>query len=245
VSTPPWFIVSPGAVAGEEIELDHDESHHALAVLRIASSDGVTVTDGAGVVARCTVTGVDRGRVVAQVLEREEHQPLRPQICVYTGAAKGAKVDGVVERLAELGAAEAVVYSSARSVANWDEAKGRRLSHRWRAIARSAAKQSRNPYLMRTGAPLSWVELLERVAAEPLAIVLWEEASDPLRTALVKPAERVAVVVGPEGGLTRAEAQALTDAGGRLVSLGSRILRTENAPVVTTSAVMFHYGLIG
>jgi 16S rRNA (uracil1498-N3)-methyltransferase len=245
VSTPPWFIVSPGAVAGEEIELDHDESHHALAVLRIAPSDGITVTDGGGVVARCTVTGVDRGRVVAQIMEREEHQPLRPQICVYTGAAKGTKIDGVVERLAELGAAEAVVYSSARSVANWDEAKGRRLSHRWRAIARSAAKQSRNPYLMGTGVPVSWVELLRRVAAEPLAIVLWEEASDPLRRALIEPAQRVAVVVGPEGGLTRAEAQALTDAGGKLVSLGSRILRTENAPVVTTSAVMFHYGLIG
>jgi 16S rRNA (uracil1498-N3)-methyltransferase len=78
-----------------------------------------------------------------------------------------------------------------------------------------------------------------------LAIVLWEEADIPLRTALVGGAERIALVVGPEGGLAREEAEALADAGAQLASLGPHILRTEHAPVVAASALMFHYGLIG
>jgi 16S rRNA (uracil1498-N3)-methyltransferase len=53
------------------------------------------------------------------------------------------------------------------------------------------------------------------------------------------------MVVGPEGGLARAEIEALADAGAQVVSLGPLILRTENAPVVAASAVLYHYGLIG
>jgi 16S rRNA (uracil1498-N3)-methyltransferase len=76
-------------------------------------------------------------------------------------------------------------------------------------------------------------------------VVLWEEAMLPLRTALSGPADRLALVVGPEGGLAKEEAEELADAGGQLVSLGPHILRTQNAPVVAVSALMYHYGLIG
>jgi 16S rRNA (uracil1498-N3)-methyltransferase len=67
----------------------------------------------------------------------------------------------------------------------------------------------------------------------------------PLRTALTGVTDRVALVVGPEGGLAREEAEELADAGAQLVSLGPQILRTENAPVVAVSALMYHYGAIG
>ena len=136
-------------------------------------------------------------------------------------------------------------YSSERSIVKWDEGKVRRQSERWTGIAKSAAKQSRNPYMLQAGAGLSWSELVRRVSKEPFTIVLWEEASLPLRTALSGTSERIALVVGPEGGLTRGEAEALADAGGQLVSLGPTIYRTENAPVVAASALLYHYGLIG
>jgi 16S rRNA (uracil1498-N3)-methyltransferase len=130
-------------------------------------------------------------------------------------------------------------------VVRWDDGKKGRLEQRWQSIARSAAKQSRNPWMIRTGAPLAWAELVARIESEPLAIVLWEEASLPLRTALIESADRVALVVGPEGGLEHSEANVLADAGAQLVSLGQMILRTENAPVVAASAVLYHYGVVG
>lgn len=246
MSTPPWFFAPPENWKPNEVTLDADESHHALRVMRIAPPDVITVFDGKGTVARCAAAHVEKDRLlVAELLERDDRRILRPEIVVYQGAAKGTKLDDVVERLAELGVGELWAYESERSVVRWDRSKVERLGERWRAIARSAAKQSRNPFMLRAGAGVSWTELLRRVSREPLAIVLWEEAMLPLRTALSGAADRVALVVGPEGGLTRAEAEQLADAGGQLVSLGPRILRTENAPVVAASALLYHYGLIG
>ena len=239
-----WFVAPKSQWTKGRITFDADESHHALKVLRVAPPDIITVTDGSGSVARCAVE-VDESTLEAVILDTAHHPPPRPELVVYQGAGKSNKADGVIERLAELGATEVWVYESRRSVVRWDNGKKGRLQQRWGSIARSAAKQSRNPWMIRTGAPLAWAEFVARIESEPLAIVLWEEASLPLRTALVEPADRVALVVGPEGGLEHSEAEALADAGAQLVSLGQMILRTENAPVVAASAVLYHYGVVG
>ncbi len=241
----PWFVAPPEAWREGSIVLPADESHHATKVLRVAPPDVVTVTDGAGTVARCAATAIDRGGLVVEVLEKETVRRPRPELVVYQGAAKGHKVDDVVEKLAELGVAEVRVYESKRAVARWDETKVARLNERWEAVARAAAKQSRSPWLTRAVAGLSWTQVLREIANEPVSVVLWEEAEFPLRTALVGGADRLAVLVGPEGGLEGAEAEALADAGAQLVSLGPRILRTENAALVTVSALLYHYGVIG
>jgi 16S rRNA (uracil1498-N3)-methyltransferase len=243
--TEPWFVAPTESWSADQVRLPADESHHALRVLRIAPPDVITVTDGMGTVARCRVGSFDDEILTAEVIERTTHRRIRPEVVVYQGAAKSSKLDAVVERLAELGVMETFSFESSRSVVHWDEAKLERLDERWSVIARSAAKQSRSPFLMSSKAGLRWADLIGRIEREPLAVCLWEGASLPLRTALMEPAERVALIVGPEGGLERAEAEALADAGAQLVSLGPRILRTENAAFAATSALLFHYGIIG
>lgn len=240
-----WFYAPTSSWSEGEVTLPPDESHHATRVLRVTPPDVITVTDGAGRVARCAVRSAAPTEVIAEILEHKDARPLKPRVIVYQGAAKGNKLDDVVEKLAELGVAELWVYGSRRAVARWDEPKVAKLNERWDAIARSAGKQSRNAYFLKASAGLSFEQLLEKVRAESLAVVLWEEATLPLRTILEGHADRVALIVGPEGGLERSEAEALADAGAPLASLGPQILRTENAPVVATSAVLFHYGLIG
>jgi 16S rRNA (uracil1498-N3)-methyltransferase len=244
-SSPPWFVADPGALAGDLIALGIEETHHALSVLRVSVGDPIVITDGEGGVAKCEVREIDGRQIIAKVAARELRSKPAPEIVVYQGAAKGAKNDAVIERLAEVGVAETSVYSSERSVVRWDEDKRDRLPIRWEAIARSVVKQSRNPYQMRTPALLAWDSLIERISEETVVCVLWEEASDPLRSFLPQTADRVAVVVGPEGGLTSVEANALAGAGGHLVSLGPRILRTENAGFVAAAAISYHYELIG
>ncbi len=241
----PWFIAPPEGWGTDEIVLSPEESHHALKVLRVKVPDLITITDGRGTVAHASAARVEDGCLIAAIVERHERRAPTPEIVVYQGAAKGAKLDAVVERLAEVGAAECWVFSSERSVVKWDAAKEKRMGERFEALAASAAKQSRNPYVMTTGVPISWTELLRRVAREPLALTLWEEADLPLRTGFEAAAKRIALIVGPEGGFTREEAEALAEHGSLLVSLGPRILRTENAALVATSALLFHHGLIG
>lgn len=243
--SPPWFVAPPDHWAEGTVRLDRDESHHAIDVLKVEPPDMITVTDGAGRVARCAVRQVENGHLVADILQVDEHRALTPKIAVYQGAAKGRKLDDTVEKLAEMGAAHFCAYNSNRSVANWDKQKVDKVTNRWRSIARAATKVARSPFTMEIGGVLSWTEMVRRIAREEYTVVLWEEASLPLRTALNGGGSRVALVVGPEGGLARAEAEALADAGAQLVSLGPRIFRTENASVVATASLLYHYGLIG
>lgn len=245
MSNQPWFFVPADRWSCQRVTLPPDESRHASKVLRIATPDVITVFDGRGKVARCASLVSDPESFEAEILEVVDHPRVMPQLVVYQGAAKSGKLDDVIERLAELGVAEMWAFESERTVARWDDKKVEKLSERWRGIARSAAKQSRSPYLMEASPGLSWTGLLRRVAEEPMAITLWEGASLPLRTVLHGTAERVAVIVGPEGGFSRDEAEALADAGAPLVSLGPRILRTENAALVAASALLYHFGAIG
>jgi 16S rRNA (uracil1498-N3)-methyltransferase len=241
----PWFIASLDSAADGELMLDAAESHHALRVLRIGPSDPITVTDGRGGIARGVVSTIDDGRVVVRVLDTVTRPRPRPGLVVYQGAAKGKKLDDVVGSLAQLGVVRLSAYRSARSVVRWDADKDRRLVERWTTIAHSAAKQSRSPFVTEIGPLLQWNDLVADIAREPLALVLWEGAGVPLREALADAAARIALVIGPEGGLDGDEAGALRAAGGRLVSLGPSILRTELAPVAAAAAVLYHYRRLG
>lgn len=222
-----------------------DESHHAINALRFGPGDELTIMDGEGSFARCTFLAAAEGRVRAGILERHRCSVPTPELVVYQGAPKGHKADAVVERLAEVGVGKLRFYESTRAVARWDSAKRARLPERWTALARAAAKQSRNPFVMDTDRILTWEELVGAVSEEQHAVVLWEEESEPLRSVLPAPIERVAVIVGPEGGLTEEEVAALSEVGARPASLGSLILRTENAALVAVSALLWHFGRIG
>jgi 16S rRNA (uracil1498-N3)-methyltransferase len=242
--SPPWFYLNAGEWTTSALTLSSDESHHVARVLRLRAGDAVVVTDGAGRVARGEISRIE-GRVTVEVSEIIEERRPQPEIVIYQGAAKAGKLDDLVERLAGLGVAELRAFVSERTVARWDEDKVRNLGERWQARARAAGKQSRNPFFLDASAGLTWDGLLEAIAGEPLAITLWEQASLPLRTLLIGGAARVAVVIGPEGGFTPDEAEALATAGAPAASLGPRILRTENAPLVAASALLYHYGLLG
>jgi 16S rRNA (uracil1498-N3)-methyltransferase len=249
MSAPPFLWAPPESWSELAVALPPEESHHVLRVLRLRVGDELAVIDGAGRVARCLLDRrSDSGGVEARVLEVSRLPRPRLELVVYQGAAKGAKADAVTERLAALGVAEMHVFSSWRALVSWDGPKRRRLEDRWRALARAAAKQSRSPWVMSTGAPLEWPELVASVRRERLPLVLWEEAHEPARGPLAGPlAEpgRVALIVGPEGGLAQGEAEELSAAGAHLVSLGPRILRTEEAAVVAAAGVLWHFGAIG
>jgi 16S rRNA (uracil1498-N3)-methyltransferase len=201
------------------------------------------IMDGAGRAATCELVDGFAGDPRAAILHTVSHPRPRPEIVVYQGAGKGSKVDSVVERLGALGAAELVVFSSERSVVAWDATKAARLRTRWAAVARAAAKQSGNPWIMATSAPLQWPELVARVEREPHSVLLWKEAHVALREVISE--ERIALIAGPEGGIARAEAVSLEAVGAVSASLGPRVLRTEEAAVAAVVGLLWHFGAIG
>ncbi|HYZ47080.1 MAG TPA: RsmE family RNA methyltransferase [Actinomycetota bacterium] len=237
-------MADAGGPPGSEVALSAEESHHALRSLRLRPSATVWLTDGRGTVSRATLVEERDGRAVVLVQEQRRHRRPAPTVAVYQGAAKGGKLDDLVDRLAQVGVAETRVFLSRRAVVRWDEPKRAALGRRWEGRARAATKQSRSPWCMVTGPPLGWRELLGATEREWDPIVLWEHADVPLREALSSPA-RIPLIVGPEGGLEEREVHELEEAGARPVTLGSRILRTENAALVAASAILWHFGAIG
>ena len=225
--------------------LSSEETHHALRVLRLRAGDPLTVTDGRGRVARCSLVETRGARATARIVQESRRARPGPELALYQAAPKGTKMDEVVEHCTGLGVAEVCVFESGRTVVRWDGTKRQRLVSRWQGIAFASAKQSRNPYLTVIEPIVSWELLLEGLRHERFAVALWEEATLPLRRVLPAKPSRAALVVGPEGGFSRQEAASLQDAGATPVALGPRILRTELAPVVAASALLWHYGVIG
>ncbi len=217
-----------------------------MRVLRMDEGRDIVVIDGCGGMSHAVIAGTAGGRVVARVGERQEWPPRpAPEIGVYQGTPKGTKGDEVVERVAELGAADVAFFSSERAVSRWDSSKVQRLSARWEARAHAAAARSRNPFAARIHGVLGWADLLERTRAEPCALVLWEQATVRLRERVPPGAERVALVIGPEGGLSSSEVEQLEAAGAVPASLGSVILRTENAAPAALAALLWHFERMG
>lgn len=156
------------------------------------------------------------------------------------GIPKGAKMDVVIRMGTELGVVQFVPVHARRSIAT-----GARTA-RWRRIAVEAAKQCRRSDVPAVSDPVSLSEALKQVAEYDLILVLWEgeqhrTIAEELRSSA--PSSRVAVVVGPEGGLEAAEVAQAVDAGAVPVSLGPLILRTETAAIVAVAMVLYELAI--
>lgn len=225
------FLVPPGALGGRAVVLDGAEAHHAIHVVRAAPGDVVRLVDGEGVEAIGRIDRVDASEARLSLIEAREH---RRDGCVeltlIQALLKGRAFSEVVRRATELGVAAIVPVASERTVARVPRGSEGARAARWRAVARSALKQCRGVYLPRIGPVRQLSETEPVLVAAGLALVAWEEErSADLGATLAeagRPA-RIALVVGPEGGLSPAEVERLGLAGARAVSLGRRVLRAD------------------
>jgi 16S rRNA (uracil1498-N3)-methyltransferase len=227
-----------GVEPGAEVVVDGDEAHHAVAVRRLRVGEPVALTDGGGtrVVGEVASTGKRRFTVTAVVVESVPEP--EPELVVVQALPKGDRGELAVEVLTEVGAARIVPWAASRSVAVWKGERAAKSLARWRATAREAAKQSRRTWLPEVAELASTADVAALVAGADLAVVLHEEASDPLAAVPVPVEGRIVVVVGPEGGLTDDEVATLVAAEGRAVRLGPEVLRTSTAGVVAAAALL-------
>lgn len=244
-----WFIVGPEALQGDRVVLDRDDSHHLLQVLRARPGEAFTAAVG-GTAYRCALAGAEGGRAVGRILGQE---PVRSEpplyVTVFQGLAKGDKLEQVVQHGTELGAAAFVPVACARSVVRLDPDRAAARVQRWQRIAREAAQQARRGQVPAVEPVCAWEAAAARAGSFDLALVLWEqEAGQPGLAALLaglRPGARLALYVGPEGGLTEQEVAAAVAAGARTVGLGPRILRTETAALAALAAILYAVGDLG
>jgi 16S rRNA (uracil1498-N3)-methyltransferase len=238
------FLLPPGRLSGGDVVVDGPEGHHAVHVLRVRPGTLVRVIDGEGVEAIGRVARVASGSADVEIIESRSHARSEgASLTIAQGLLKDRGFDEVVRRCTELGVAEIVPLLTARVQVRSGGAGAR--TERWRAVAGAALKQSRGVFAPRIHEPQTLEELIGRLRAGGGTYVAWEEEQSlSLRDALRQDgAPRLIVgVVGPEGGLAAAEVRALEGAGGRVVSLGRRILRADWAAAAVAAAVAHETG---
>ena len=176
-----------------------------------------------------------------------------PRVVLVFGVSKGSRNDDLIEGAVEVGVSEMIPVLSARSVVKLDADKRMDRAARWRRVALAAAKQSKRSSVPSVRDPVTLADVLPELRACDLVLVAWEEAAEhgrSIREAVaaasgISSESRVALVVGPEGGLSSDEVALLEQSGGVVVTLGPTILRVETAGVVATALVVYELGGLG
>lgn len=227
------------AVAGDIVRVSGDEARHAITVARLRVGEHVSVGDGAGLIARGTVTSTDGGTLAVEVGEVRRDAAPHPELWLAQALAKGDRDELAVQAATELGVSGVIPWSSERSVSRWDGAKAAKGRQRWAAIVREASKQA-----IRSRVPeVADLATTRQLAAVPgLVLVLVPAASAALTEVPIDGAVRITLVVGPEGGVSPRELLLLEEAGAVQVRLGAEVLRTSTAGPAALAVLLAKLG---
>lgn len=229
--------------AGALIELSDTSIQHAVRALRLREGDPIRLFNGDGAEYSATLTGVDKRRASAQITEVTQ-PAVESGLQVHIGQtlSRGERMDYAVQKATEMGVARITPLTSERcEVRLKAEREDKRLRH-WQQVAISACEQSlrtRVPEILDVSPLEQWVRNVDA----DLKLVLHHHTAQPLQT-MDAPAS-VALLIGPEGGLTEAEVEAALAAGFQPVAFGPRVMRTETAPVAACAILQYLWGDLG
>lgn len=237
MTTLPVFLVER-LPDGEHAVLDGPEGRHAATVRRLRAGEELVLSDGRGGLARCAVRTVDRDAVGLAVCERWSQPQPQPRVVLAQALVKGDRGELAVELATEAGVDAVLPWQASRCVARWEDgARGAKALARWQATAREAAKQARRAWCPEVAEPVDTRGLAEHAGSAALALVLHESAERGIAGLTLPESGDVLLVVGPEGGITDAELDALGAVGAVPVRLGPHVLRASTAGAVALGAL--------
>ena len=225
------------------VRLTEEDAHHASRVLRMKTGEECQVFIGEDRYA-AAVHSMNDG-VVLRVTEHLPSTEAALRITLYQGLPKADKMELICQKAVELGAHQVVPVAMSRCVVQLSGKDAVKKQERWQTIAREACKQSGRCHMMEVAVPITFKQFLQRLSSHQAAIVPWEDARGYSLTAFHREHPDVrdlAIVIGPEGGMSDAEIAQMKEAGCSSVTLGPRILRTETAGLCAISALLCLYG---
>lgn len=219
---------------GADVVLTGDEVNHVKAQ-RLQPGDPIALFDGHGLIARGNVRTVGRREIRVTVADRRREPPRIPYVELYCAVPKGDRMSVLLDMATQLGMSGFTPVQWRRSVVE----AGVRPKERWQRICIEACKQSRRLHVPEIAGPLAIEDAVTQARQSGASLIVAHplNRSAPIPTPAVAGAERIALFVGPEGGLTDDELKVLQNSGAHLVSLGDAILRIEAAAVALIAAV--------
>ncbi len=231
------FVTS---IDGSRVTLTGDSHAHLAYALRSRVGDEVILCCDK-IDYTCRITSITKTETRLEVLSFNavDTEP-KTQITLFFALLKGDKNDFVIQKCTELGASEFVPFVSRNCERGAQSIKKERLSK----IAEEAAKQCGRGYVPKVNDPIGFDDVVSALGAFDLVVFPYEKADKPDLKSFLRSVsgEKVAVIVGSEGGFTDEEAALLSAAGVTPVTLGKRIMRAETASVAVLSALTYEFG---
>lgn len=251
----PRFFMEDTLPEGEVVTLPfNDKEIRHIRVNRIEPGEHIACCSTGGNCWEVEVVSVSEDGVVGRCIEKMPVEVL-PNLTLVQGVSKGDRMGQTIRQTTELGVQRIIPFLSERTIVRLSASDRPNKGARWRRIALSAAKQSGRTLLPNVDDPLVLSEICEELADFDLIIIAWEEADQTadgnamgIGDALegFNSENKIALVVGPEGGLTKGEVEAFRALGNaKVVTMGKLILRTETAATVATALCMYELGSLG
>lgn len=255
-----FYVGGPVRGVGETVTLSREESQHAMRVLRLKPGEEVRLLDGENLYG-AELLQVTEQAVTAQVRSLLPSSEPPVEILLWQGLPKADKLEMIVQKATELGVKGILPVEMERSVARLEKGdKAQKKRERLQRIALEAAKQSGRAHVPTVLEARGFDEALNYLTeARPgfdAVLVAWEgeaalRLSEAVREAHGNTARerdvgvnplRLALVIGPEGGISPGECRRLKALGGDCVTLGPRILRTETAGLCALAVTLTALG---
>ncbi|MCL2382937.1 MAG: 16S rRNA (uracil(1498)-N(3))-methyltransferase [Oscillospiraceae bacterium] len=247
----PKFFVKGDQISGEEITIIGQDVNHIINVLRMNEGDRVNICDinsktnyvaMIGDVSDISATN-DSIALKCKIVEKlESDVESNIHINIFQGLPKADKMEYIIQKNVEIGVNEITPVKMKRCIVKLDDKSATKKIDRWKQIALSAAKQSGRDYVPEVKDIIDIKDICNLTGNYDIVLLAYEdEKSVQLKEALKQfrnretESLRIAVIIGPEGGLEESEVEMLKEAGVKSVSLGKRILRTETARISNVS----------
>lgn len=227
---------------GELFTFTGKEAHHAT-VMRVQSGEEIHLVDGQGTRLRGEVLSTAEKSVTLRVLSVVCEPLPFPQVTLVQALAKGGRDEQAIESATEVGVDAVIAWQSQRAIVKWDGKKQVKNLEKWENLLKSASKQARRSRIPSVAYVEGTKQLLAKLGQTKL-LVLHESGEKILDQ--IDPnwfqTEQIALIVGPEGGITDAELAAFSEAGAQIIRIGNTVMRSSTAGTVAIALVNYLSG---
>jgi 16S rRNA (uracil1498-N3)-methyltransferase len=227
-----FFVDNLPTNVGQIYEFDNDDALHAIRVLRTKRGDFFNLSDGRGNWSHVEAKEVHKKHMSVEVLETGHEAALGTHFTVIQAIPKGDRIKEAIELSTEGGADRIVMWKASRSIGKSDD-----KIEKLQTTAREASKQSRRFRIPEVIGVAATNAVVDQIAQADLAIVFHESATMKVSEVVAPGCKKVAIIIGPEGGLTEDEIETFAAAGAKVALMGRPVLRSAHAGLAALSAV--------
>lgn len=244
----PKFFVNQTQLKNKKIFIEGQDVKHIKNVLRMKVGEhidvcNVDVTQNY----ECEIEEINNENIICKIIkERENDSESKVKITIFQGLPKADKMELVIQKSVELGVYNIVPVAMKRCVVKLDSKDVRKKVERWQKISEVAAKQCGRDIIPKVSEVVKIDDICKMMDSYDKIIVAYENEKDntlkneiqKIRI-LDKEEIKIGVLIGPEGGIDEKEIEVLKSAGGNIVTLGKRILRTETVALNVLSILLY------